>query len=592
MELPSRPEGDRLLRSGEALDIRRRLRSLTQQADLTAVIINAFDRRTRMLPFHYSATRIAPAGARAIGSALADSGIVKTRIVLQQWNPNVKASQVRIDGRIPDLLLVSSMQIHMASARKLLRDACAIDPAHRPLILAGGPLVIYEPWHVFSAKADDPWATDVAITGEEYVLLNLLEVLLGQRGRQESMRSAFLRLRDSGELDDVPGLVYARGKGPSSELANTGTQRLLGDLDELPSATIGFGLLEAPSRQSTLASLPLEASRVRRHSPIGSMVFTTGCKFSCPYCPIPAYNQRLQRFKSPGRIVEEMTQLNAQFGIRYVFGTDDNFFNDRVRATAILEGLAKARVNGRPLRRTLRWGTEVTVHDTLAMKDSLPLMRRAGGIALWLGVEDITATFVKKGQSVDKVALAFSLLRAERIAPVPMLMHHDGQPLLTPGKPYGLLNQIRMLRQAGAVDVQVLTMTPATGSRLYESAFDGQMIASAGAREVQPYMLDGNYAVASSHDPLWRMQLKTMVAWMYIYNPMQVLRAIVRPRSSRYLLDVGMQLVGQWGLLHTLPRMGAWMLRLLTGANRKCEAPPSHLPLVSVERKTESVMAK
>jgi radical SAM superfamily enzyme YgiQ (UPF0313 family) len=586
MELPSRNAGDRLLKTGECLDIRRRLRRLTPRHDLTAVMVCAFDPRTRVLPFYYSSTHMAPAGARAIGAALADAGIGRTRIVLQQWSPRVRPSRMVLDGRVPDLLLVSSMQIHSAACEAIIRDACRMDPASRPLIIAGGPRAIYEPWSVFSDAPADPWAADVAVTGEEYVLLNLLEVLLAERAGGEPLRSAFARARDQGGLDQVPGLVYARGHsgGAPQDLVDTGIQRLVGDLDELPHSVLGYGLLEPPSRRATLAPRPLEAGRVRKCSPIGSLVFTLGCKFSCPYCPIPAYNQRQYRVKSAERIADEMTQLYERYGIRFVFGTDDNFFNDPNRTVSIVETLSRAKIAGRPLRQRVRWGTEVTVHDTLGMKEHLPTVRKAGALALWLGVEDITATFVRKGQSVDKILEAFGLLRRHDILPVPMLMHHDGQPLLTRTSPYGLLNQVHLLRQAGAIDVQVLTVTPAVGSRAYEEPFhNGQMIQSAAGKSVEPYMLDGNYVVATGEAQPWRMQVRVAAALAYFYNPLRLLGSLIRPKSRLYLIDVGVQFIGLWGLIHTLPRVLGWAARLMTG-RIKCQSrpPATHLRLTGV----------
>ena len=74
MELPRRSDDDRLLPPGEAADIRRRLRTKAAGHDLVSVALCAFDHRTRMLPFIYADLRMAPAGIRAIGSALADSG--------------------------------------------------------------------------------------------------------------------------------------------------------------------------------------------------------------------------------------------------------------------------------------------------------------------------------------------------------------------------------------------------------------------------------------------------------------------------------------------------------------------------------------
>src|SRR5258705_2494737 len=114
-----------------------------------------------------------------------------------------------LDGRVPDLFMVSSMTLHCEEAMDLIRDAHRIDPAHRPLIIAGGPHAVYQPYELFNADPSEPSA-DVAVTGEEYVLLSLIEVLLAMRAAGESMRSAFARARDSGALDGVPGLVYSR----------------------------------------------------------------------------------------------------------------------------------------------------------------------------------------------------------------------------------------------------------------------------------------------------------------------------------------------------------------------------------------------
>src|SRR5438045_2858195 len=105
MELPLRARGDVLLPPGEMTAIRQRLRAVAARHDLATVIACAFDHRTRLLPFIYADLRIIPAGVRAIGSALVDSGFVKTRIVLQQWNKNFSPVEMRVDGRLPDLFL-------------------------------------------------------------------------------------------------------------------------------------------------------------------------------------------------------------------------------------------------------------------------------------------------------------------------------------------------------------------------------------------------------------------------------------------------------------------------------------------------------
>ncbi|WP_246700846.1 radical SAM protein [Rhodopseudomonas sp. BR0M22] len=558
---------------------------------------------------------MAPGGVRAIGSALADVGFDKTRIVLQQWNRNFSPLQMRLDGRIPDLFLISSMHLHSAECDRLIREACQIDPDKRPLIMVGGPRIRYEPWHVFNVG---PGASaDVAVSGEEYVFLELLEVLLSMRAAGESMRSVFQRARDGGALDEVAGLVYGRPSPRGDrieELVDTGVQRLLGDLDELPDPVHGYKLLEPPSNGATLASQALPANRVKRYSPISSIVMTAGCKFRCSYCPIPAYNQSQFRAKSGERIAEEIGQIASTFGIYHFFGADDNFFNDTKRTLDIAGTLARKR-SERPFCK-VRLGTEVTVHDTVGMRDHLPLIRDAGFAAVWLGVEDMTATLVKKAQDKDKTQLAFRLLRENNILPMPMMMHHDSQPLVTWKSNYGLINQIRLLRQAGSITTQVMMLTPAPGSKWYENVFQsGMAFSRAGDVTVEPHIMDGNYVVASKHPRPWLKQLNLLIAYTYFFNPIRFLSALVFSKSAdvfssaetrpahevahfspakrmrrrawlkfrAHIVDAGAQIYGMIGLAQTYRRTAGWAWRLLRGdIERHDRAPVSPIPMRGV----------
>jgi radical SAM superfamily enzyme YgiQ (UPF0313 family) len=618
MELPRRTAGDILLAPGEMTDIRRRLRARAAQHDLVTVIACAFDHRTRILPFIYADLKMVPAGVRAIGAAMLDSGFDKTRIVLQQWNRNFRPQQMRLDGRVPDILMVSSMHLHSARCTEMIRDVNKLDPALRPLTIVGGPHVIYAPWEVFSADPDDPWGADVAVTGEEYVLLNLLEVLLALRGTNEPLRATFLRARDGGVLDEIPGLVYSGStarNGAPEHLVDTGVQRLLGDLDELPHAGLGYRILEPPSSRATLAPQALAKNRVRKHCPVSSLVMTVGCRFGCAYCPIPAYNQRQYRVKSGERIAEEMGQIAESYGIINFFGTDDNFFNDIDRTLEITGALARAVATGRRPYCKIRYGTEATVHDTIRLKDHLPLIRQSGLRALWLGVEDMTTSLVKKGQSEDKTLEAFRLLRNNGMIPVPMMMHHDTQPLVSWKSNYGLLNQMRTLRKAGALFIQVLMLTPSPGSKWFAETYtSGCAFARVDGKLVEPHRVDGNHVVASEHPRPWVKQLNLLAGYTYFFNPLRLILALIWSKSripfadaesrpaeevrqySRWktlrrgtyrklrahLTDAGMQLFGMCGLFHTYRRTLGWAWRLYRGnIQRANQAPLSRLPMRS-----------
>ncbi|MFG0252925.1 MAG: radical SAM protein, partial [Phycisphaerales bacterium JB038] len=225
---------------------------------------------------------------------------------------------------------------------------------------------------------------------------------------------------------------------------------------------------------------------------------------------------------------------------------------------------------------------EVTVHDTLKMKEHLPLIREAGCRGLWMGVEDLTATLVKKGQNVDNTIEAFHRLREVGICPMPMMMHHDAQTLYSQGSSYGLLNQVEILRRAGAVSLQVLMIVPSPGSTLYEETYTcGQVFESAGGRRVEPYMHDGNYVIASHHPHPWRKQLNILSAYLYFYNPWWLLMSLLRNRQSKTRdRQLGMQIVGMLGVTQNLRRTLGWALRLKFGRKVRRTAPPaSTIPL-------------
>ena len=83
MELLRRTRGDELIRPGELLSLRQRLRRLAQKNDLVTVIACAFDHRTRMLPFIYADTRMAPAeissdSCRSTSAAMEASSVAMT----------------------------------------------------------------------------------------------------------------------------------------------------------------------------------------------------------------------------------------------------------------------------------------------------------------------------------------------------------------------------------------------------------------------------------------------------------------------------------------------------------------------------------
>src|SRR6202011_2195703 len=131
------------------------------------------------------------AGGRTVAGALVRAGMKRTRAVFQLWNPSFRPDQARIDGRPPELLLVSTMQMHSRLAYQAIRDAWQLGD-ERPLILVGGPKAFHEPYHFWPLQTPGgPVAPDAAVTGEAFILLDLLHLLMDYRRPGEHIRRAF-----------------------------------------------------------------------------------------------------------------------------------------------------------------------------------------------------------------------------------------------------------------------------------------------------------------------------------------------------------------------------------------------------------------
>ncbi len=569
MELPHRNPGDVYLPDGTFQGKINALRRLADTRDLAVGIFYAFDSRTHMLPFWYADKRMAPCSVRLLGDVLHAAGFTNFRIVLQQWSPRVLPSRMRLNSRPLDILLVSSMQVHAERAYGLVRDAHRMGNA-RPLILAGGPKAIYEPTDFFELGPQEAIGADCVVTGEAFVLLDLLHAILAGRHSDETPRDAYERARLSGALEKVPGLVYLSPRASTQRpvAVNTGAQRLLRDLDELPMPDAGYRMIEPPHRRRTTAAQPCAPERVGRLSTIASVISTQGCRFRCPYCSIPAANQRTWRHKSPGRLAAEITHIHENFGITNFFSTDDNFFNDRQTVIDLMTELARTTVAGKPLSARVRFYTEATAFDVYRNRDLLPLARAGGLAAIWFGIEDITAELVNKGQTAGKTAELFALLHRLDIEPMAMMIHSDAQPLRSAATSLsGLLNQARYVFDQGAVSYQCTYLGPAVGTRDFEPAAKaGAIFKRVGHEDIPQAFQDGNHVVASRHARPWQQQIHIVQAYAAFYNPWNTLRAFLNlrkgPLQRKRLL---FQVIGQVGLALTIPRLLAWALRLKRG---------------------------
>jgi radical SAM superfamily enzyme YgiQ (UPF0313 family) len=558
-------------------------------ADISAVVVSCFDVRTRLMPFILYDKFIFPAGARMVAAALKQAGFDKTRAVFELWNPKFRASKARIDGKPPQILLLSTMQLHADKAMQAIQDAWSLGE-ERPLIIVGGPKCFHEPYHFWPVPTSTGiGGADVAVTGEVYILLDLLEKILDYHRPGEHIRKSFERARQARALDEVPGIVYldpdAEWREP--KLVDTGLQRLVQHLDELPHEATGLSLLEPPSKSAGLADKPLSDKAVKHHARVVSMVMTQGCKFSCSYCPIPSLNQKTWRYRSPEGMASEFKAVRDRYGIRFFFGADDNFFNRRETASDFFDALSRTKLaNGKRLGRHIQWGTEATQFDTHRNIDLLPIARESGMSAIWFGIEDLTAELINKGQKPEKTIEVFQAMHRNKISPMAMMMFHDAQPFDTPGELYGLANQMDFLRKAGAVSVQVTIHVPAIGTKEWERTFEtGGVIKTFDGVPIRNRYFDGNHAVVKGRVPMWQKQAEQLAGYFRFYNPMNLFRSLRDDKSPLRWYRVGYQLGGMYGTTVSAIKLLPHLVRLWRGKLTFCdEAPPlSEVPIRYVD---------
>lgn len=425
-------------------------------------------------------------------------------------------------------------------------------------------------------------------------MLELLDRIVRHKGPHETMREAFNRVRREHLLEDIPGLVYRPEDSPGAPeyLVNTGVQRLVQNLDELPLPYDAMGLFEPPHNRPTLSARPIPVDRLGRYAEIMAMVTTHGCKFGCHYCPIPAYNQRTFRYRSAERLADEIAGITSRTGIRKYFGTDDNVFNDREVVEDLFGTMARRDIGGKPFRKAISFATEATEFDVYKHQDLIPLCRDGGLRSLWFGIEDLTADLVQKGQSPEKTRTVFQLLLKSGIAPMPMMMHHDSQPLWSWRNLRGLVNQVGFLRRVGALTCQITLLTPSVGSKSYEKTFeDGLVLREVAGQSVEEYQFDGNHIVATSHESPWWRQFNMLAGYAAFYNPVNLLRALPRI-DSLWAERVVLQLYGMWGLAKSTYQLRDWLWGLVSGPiERFSEFKTPKFPMV-VPRCVEQKLAQ
>lgn len=230
----------------------------------------------------------------------------------------------------------------------LLKFDHALNLTARPFKILGG--------------AQTSFCAEVVLNNEDFDA-----VAIGES--EETLPSLVDALKKGTELANVPGLVYRDGSG----IHRTPNRSGVNDLDSL----------STPARDILAVQVSDYGSKAARVST------SRGCVYTCAFCVTPVANLanpgRPLRMRSSTNVVDELEQLNRQYGISHFYFNDDLYFYRNVRSKSRAAAIAQEIIK-RELK--IRYKVEIRA-DSVSCGDSdfVRLLTSSGLDRVFVGIE-------------------------------------------------------------------------------------------------------------------------------------------------------------------------------------------------------------
>jgi radical SAM superfamily enzyme YgiQ (UPF0313 family) len=253
------------------------------------------------------------------------------------------------------------------------------------------------------------------------------------RGEGEETVVEFLEALNNGEKPyGVKGVSFRDGE----QIVHNPPRPLVQDLDALP-----FPDLSLIHGKENMSVTPVLTSR--------------GCPYDCTFCSVTQMFGHKFRRRSVENVMEELRFLKP----KGVFFYDDIFNADAERMANLLESMLREGI-------TPDWSAQCHTHLILKQRDLLPLMRKSGCFALYLGFESISPETLKeyrKRQTVDEIREVIRLLHQHGIMVHGMFVFGaDADDLAT------FKETVRFALRNRIDTAQFLVLTPVPGTQLYK----------------------------------------------------------------------------------------------------------------------------
>lgn len=161
------------------------------------------------------------------------------------------------------------------------------------------------------------------------------------RGEGELCTSKLLKQLDNDKkiipknMIDIPGLLFRENK----KIINNGLSESIENLDEIP----------IPSRENLNMKYYLlpRFSSGDEIDPIGSLLTSRGCPYSCKFCSSSSFWKRKVRFFSAKRVIDEIEILHKNYNYNHIYVYDDLFSINKQRLKDIINGLREKNLLGK-----------------------------------------------------------------------------------------------------------------------------------------------------------------------------------------------------------------------------------------------------
>lgn len=211
---------------------------------------------------------------------------------------------------------------------------------------------------------------------------------------------AMLEIASSLTLENISGIYYRK----AGAILSTAPREPIKDIDDLPLPARHLLDMKFYTRPSRFTSRNLSLRT--------TSVFTArGCPYRCTFCAGPLVFSGKVRFHSPERVVSEIEDLIARYGVEALYFAEDMFLSSKRRAEELLNLFIDKGIS-----RKIKWMAQAKA--SIITDELLGLMKRAGCVGIEYGFESGSQRILdlmKKNLKVEESLKAAELTRKARM---------------------------------------------------------------------------------------------------------------------------------------------------------------------------------